>query len=70
MAIITYRTTEDKKEKLAALAKDQQISINKVIDELVTIAVTERETFARFEARAARGNANDALSLLRSKAID
>ncbi len=26
---ITYRTTDDKKEKLAALAKDQDISINK-----------------------------------------
>ena len=29
MATITYRTTDDKKEKLAALAKDQDISINK-----------------------------------------
>lgn len=70
MAIITYRTTDDKKEKLAALAKDQQISINKVIDDLVTIAITERETFARFESRASRGNSTKDLDILRSKSTD
>ena len=70
MATITYRTTDDKKEKLAALAKDQQISINKVIDELVTIAVTERDTFTRFQVRAARGDAKAALEVLNAKAED
>jgi hypothetical protein len=70
MATITYRTTDDKKEKLAALAKDQNISINKVIDELVTVAVTEREAFTRFQIRAARGNATNALNVLHSKAGD
>jgi hypothetical protein len=70
MATITYRTTDDKKEKLAALAKDQDISINKVIDELVTVAVTEREAFTRFQIRAARGNVTNALNVLHSKAED
>ena len=68
MATITYRTTDEKKEKLAALASEQHISVNKVIDELVTIAITERDAFARFQARAAAGNAEKALDILRSKA--
>jgi hypothetical protein len=70
MATITYRTTDDKKEKLAALAKEQHISINKVIDELVTVAVTERDAYTRFQVRAARGNAKAALDVLHSKAED
>lgn len=70
MATITYRTTDDKKEKLAALAKDQHISINKVIDELVTVAVTERDAYTRFQVRAVRGNAKTALDILNSKAED
>ena len=70
MATITYRTTDDKKEKLAALAKDQHVSINKVIDELVTVAVTERDAFNRFQIRAARGSASKALKVLHSKAED
>lgn len=70
MATITYRTTDEKREKLAALAEEQQISVNKVLDELVTIALTEREAFLRFSARAAKGNAKEALNILRSKARD
>lgn len=70
LATITYRTTDDKKQKLAALAKDQDISINKVIDELVTVAVTEREAFNRYKIRAARGNSVKALNILQSKAED
>ena len=68
MATITYRTTDEKKEKLAALASEQHISVNKVLDELVTIAITERDVFARFQVRASRGNALKALDVLRSKA--
>ena len=68
MATITYRTTDEKKEKLAALASEQHISVNKVLDELVTIAITERDAFARFQTRSSRGNALEALDVLRSKA--
>ena len=68
MATITYRTTDEKKEKLAALASEQHISVNKVLDELVTIAITERDAFARFQARAFNGDADNALDILKSKA--
>lgn len=70
MATITYRTTEEKKDKLAILASQQCISVNKMIDELVTIAITEREVYTRFQTRAAMGNAKKALTTLKSKALD
>jgi hypothetical protein len=68
MATITYRTTEDKKDRLTQLAAEQDISVNKVIDELVTIALTERDAFLRFSARAQRGNPKQALDILARKA--
>ena len=70
MATITYRTTDDKRNRLAELASEQAVSVNKVIDELVTIALTEREAYLRFSARASRGNPETALEILRSKSID
>ncbi len=68
MATITYRTTDDKKIKLAQLAEEKDISVNKVLDELVTTAITERDAFLRFSARAKRGNPVEALAILSSKA--
>lgn len=68
MATITYRTTDEKHSKLAILAEEQNTSVNKVIDELVTIAITEREAYARFTHRAQQGNAKKALDILNSKA--
>ncbi|MCK5663312.1 MAG: hypothetical protein KAI17_07485 [Thiotrichaceae bacterium] len=70
MATITYRTTDEKRNKLADLANEQAISVNKVIDELVTIALTERDAYRRFTARANKGNPSQALDILRSKSID
>jgi len=69
MATITYRTTDEKRDKLAELACEQDISVNKLIDELVTITLTERNAYLRFASRAAKGNADEALQILRSKSI-
>lgn len=62
------RTTDEKYSKLTSLAEEQNTSVNKVIDELVTIALTEREAYMRFTRRAQRGNAKNALDILESKA--
>lgn len=70
MATITYRTTEEKRNKLAEMAEEQNISVNKLLDDFVTIALTEREAYLRFTARASRGNPEKALEILRSKATD
>ena len=69
MATITYRTTDEKREKLADLAKEQAVSVNKIIDELVTIALTERDAYIRFTARASQGDPARALDILKSKAV-
>ena len=65
MATITYRTTDEKRNKLAALANEQHTSVNKLLDELVTIAITERDAFFRFSVRAQQGNPKRALELLK-----
>ncbi len=70
MATITYRTTDSKRDKLSALACEQKISVNKVIDELVTIALTERDAFHRFTARANKGDPELAQKILNSKISD
>lgn len=70
MATITYRTTEEKRNKLADMAEEQNISVNKLLDDFVTVALTEREAYLRFAARASRGNSEKALKILRSKATD
>ncbi len=70
MATITYRTTEEKRNKLAAIASAQNISVNKLLDEFVTIALTERESYLRFAARAERGNPQQGLEILRSRSTD
>ena len=70
MATITYRTTEEKRNKLAEIAHAQNISVNKLLDEFVTIALTERETYLRFAARANRGDSEEALKVLRSKSTE
>ena len=70
MATITYRTTQEKRDKLAEIASAQNISVNKLLDDFVTVAITERESYLRFAARAERGDAEKALKILRSKSID
>ncbi len=48
----------------AALARANAVSINKLIDELATVALANFDARLRFEARATRGNPTRALALL------
>jgi len=64
MSTLTIRLPDDKHERLKALAKTRHISVNKLIDELATVALTEFDTRTRFESRAARGQAGRGLELL------
>ena len=64
MSTLTIRLPDDKHERLKALADARKISVNKLIDELATIALANHDTRLRFEARATRGNAKRALKLL------
>ena len=64
MSTLTIRLPDDKHERLKALAKSNAISINKLMDELATVALANYDARVRFETRAARGNPKRALALL------
>ena len=64
MSTLTIRLANDKHERLKSLAAARHMSVNKLIDELATIALTEHDTHLRFMVRAKRGNAQQGLMLL------
>ena len=64
MATMTIRIPDDKHERLKALARHRQVSVNKLIEELSTQALSEFDSEVRFRALAARGEADRGLELL------
>jgi hypothetical protein len=64
MGTLTVRLPEEKHERLRQLAERRKISMNKLIEELSTIALTEFDTETRFRARAALGSAEEGIALL------
>ena len=64
MTTLTIRMPDEKANRLKALAQRRNISVNKLIDELSTIALTEYDAQVRFEVRAARVTAAQGLALL------
>ena len=55
MFTLTIRLPDHKHERLKALAKANSISVNRLIDELATVALANFDARGRFETRAARG---------------
>jgi len=55
---------DDKHSRLKALANHRHISVNKLIEELSTLALAEFDNETRFRALAAKGNVKKALKLL------
>lgn len=64
MATLTIRLSDEKHERLRQLAERRKISMNKLIDELSTVALAEFDAETRFRARAARGSREEGLRLL------
>jgi hypothetical protein len=64
MSTLTIRMPEGKHERLRSLAKARGISVNRLIDELATVALTEFDSETRFRAMAARGSKQTGLALL------
>lgn len=64
MATLTIRLSDDKHERLRQLAERRKISMNKLIDELSTIALADFDAETRFRARAALGSRDEGLALL------
>lgn len=64
MSTLTIRLPDDKHERLKALARANAVSVNKLIDELATVALANFDARVRFQTRAARGDPERALALL------
>jgi predicted transcriptional regulator len=64
MATLTIRLPDDTHARLRQLAEQRKISLNKLMEELATIALTEFDSETRFRARAARGSAAEGVCLL------
>ena len=64
MSTLTVRLPDDKHSRLKLLAKQRGISLNRLMDELATMALTEFDAFTRFEIRAAKGSAARGIELL------
>lgn len=56
MATLTIRIPDEKHGRLKQLAEAKGISVNKLMEELSTIALTEFDTQNRFQVMAARGD--------------
>ncbi|MGK7953480.1 MAG: toxin-antitoxin system HicB family antitoxin [Xenococcaceae cyanobacterium] len=65
MAAINIRLSDEKHERLKKLAKSKNISVNKLMEELATIALTEFDTETRFKLLASRGSVERGLELIR-----
>jgi hypothetical protein len=64
------RMPQEKRERLQQVAKERKLSVNKLIEEMATVAIAEHDAEVRFHVRAARGRGKGAraLELLRKAA--
>jgi predicted DNA-binding ribbon-helix-helix protein len=64
MSTLTIRIPEGKHARLRSLAKARGVSINRLIDELATVALAEYDSEIRFRAMAARGSRRAGIAVL------
>lgn len=64
MGTLTIRLPENKHARLRSLAKARGMSINRLMDELATVALVEYDSETRFRALAARGSRQRGLAIL------
>jgi predicted DNA-binding ribbon-helix-helix protein len=64
MSVLTIRIPQSKHERLKNLAKARGVSVNKLMEELSTIALVQHDAEVRFRALAARGSRKTGLALL------
>jgi len=64
MSTLTIRMPVEKHNRLKILAKQRGISVNKLIDESSTVALSEFDTFTPFKIRTLKGSPEEGLALL------
>ena len=64
MSTLTIRLPNDTHHRLKELARNRGVSLNKLMEELSTIAVTQHDTEARFRELSARGSVRAGFGVL------
>jgi predicted transcriptional regulator len=64
MSTLTIRLPDDTHARMKILARHRAMSVNKLMEELCTIAVTQHDAETRFRALAARGSVEEGLRIL------
>ena len=64
MSTLTIRLPEDTHARMKLLARQRAMSVNKLMEELCTIAVTQHDAETRFRALAAHGSVDEGLRVL------
>lgn len=64
MATLTIRLPDAVRDRLAAMAAQRGVSVNKLMEELSVRALTEHDTEMRFRLRAASGKVERGLAVL------
>ena len=64
MSTLTIRIPDDKHERLKELARSNAISVNKLMNELATVALANFDARVLFETRTEDGDPKHALELL------
>ena len=64
MSVLTIRLPDEKHERLKALAKARGMSLNKLIEELSTIALAEYDAETRFRGLVAQGDPQAGINIL------
>ena len=64
MATMTIRLPDEKHQRLQRLAKSQGVSLNRLVDDLSSVALAQYDAELRFQALAAKGNRARGLRLL------
>jgi predicted transcriptional regulator len=55
MSALTVRLSDEKHERLRALAQSRGTTLNRLIDEMTTMMLVEHDAEVRFRLRATRG---------------
>jgi hypothetical protein len=64
MSTLTIRLPESKHARLRNLAKTRGVSLNRLMDELATVALVQHDTESRFRSLAALGSKAKGLALI------
>jgi len=64
MSVLTIRVSECKLQRLKLFAESRGLSVNKLIEELSTVALAQHDAEMRFRLLVSRGSAQSGLKLL------